>query len=332
MNLQQAQLLAHKILAGEASQEEIAALKQYVLTHAHLPDLAEHLFPVQELETISDETLPGGIEERILAPLTAITPKPVRNSRIRKLLRISAAAALLTAVSLGAYRLFMAAPSQQRMITLSAATGHSKEITLTDGTHIRLNGGTTLRYPPVFTGDVREVYLDGEAFFEVSDDIQHPFIVHASTLTTTVLGTAFNIRSAGKQSPSEVAVASGKVRVSSDEDTMTVAILTRGEKVIYRPGEASGMHKEETDIVSIGAWKDRRFYYDRAPLSDILLDLERVYGLHFHVQNPAVLSCTYSATFKSLSPEEILQTLTLMGQVKFSNKDSLTEVSGQACH
>ena len=365
MNLQQAQLLAQRVLAGEASQEDKAALQQYITDHTRQPelteqlfpiaelsttpepvlpaDMAEQLFPIAELTTMPDQPLPAGIEERILHRITGtpirrgsarkllhrITGSPTRTARIRRLLPMAAAAALLIAICIPAYRLFTVPPTPPPMLSISTGAGSSKAITLTDGTLIRLNGGTTLRYPANFAGATREVYLDGEAFFEVSKDSSHPFIIHSPTVTTTVVGTSFNVKTAAGGAMSEVAVATGKVRVAV---TGQEVLLTPGEKVHYVAGDPTGMHKERIVLATIGAWKDRRFYYDQSPLSGILNDLERAYGLRFRVKNPALLSCTYSATFQLMSSEEILQTLTLMSQVKFSHKDSLIEVSGPACN
>lgn len=356
MNLQQAQLLAKRVLAGEASPEDKAALQQYITDHARQPELEELLFPIAELTTMPEQVLPAGMEERILHRVTGsptrkgsvrkilrritgsltrtasvlrITGSPTRTATVRRLLPFAAAAAVLIAVGILAYRLFTVTPAPPPLLSISTVAGSSKEIALTDGTHIRLNGGSTLRYPDHFSGGSREVYLDGEAFFEVSKDSSHPFIIHSPALTTTVLGTSFNVKTSRSTAMSEVAVATGKVRVAV---TGQEVLLTPGEKVHYVTGDPTGMHKDSIGITTIGAWKDRRFYYDRSPLSGILLDLERAYGLHFRVKNPALLACTYSATFKLMSPEEILQTLTLMSQVKFSHKDSLIEVSGPACN
>jgi ferric-dicitrate binding protein FerR (iron transport regulator) len=333
VNVQQAKRLAYKVLANEANPEEKAALQQYIKDNAHLPGLEEQLFPLQELTSIPDSTLPAGMEEKILTPLTG-GAIPTRRPVLRKLLRICAAAAVLLTVCLASYRFFSTYRTPVILQTLVTPNGSQHNITLADGTRIRLNGGTTLRYPSSFTGKTREVYLDGEAFFEVSKDSSHPFIIHAPAFTTMVLGTSFNIKSAAGLQLSEVAVASGKVRVAATVagTADSVAYLKPGEAVYYRLNDPAGIHKSSIALNAIGAWKDRRFHYDQTPLYSILHDMESAYGLHFQVVNPAVLSCTFSATFNTMTATEILQTLTLMSQVKFQTKDSLTEVSGQACN
>lgn len=341
MNIQQAQALARKVLAGEAGPEETAALRQYLADHSHVPELADLLLPVEELAAAKDEALPSGMEERVLRPIMDDIPAPVLSPRrpavLRSLLRMSAAAAVLISVCLLTYQLFFhsSAPqvSAMQFDEVSTEAGHSREITLVDSTRIRLNGGTTLRFPRSFSA-TREVYLEGEAFFEVRKDLAHPFIIHAPTFTTTVLGTSFNVKSSVEQQLSEVSVATGKVRVQLTGQTVndSLVYLLAGDKASYHSGNVQGWQKSKTDIAMVGAWRDHHFYYERAPLSIILNDLEKSYGLRFRVKNTGLLSCTYTVTFRNMEPEEILSALSLLGGIRFQIKDSLLEVSGQVCN
>nr|WP_307735068.1 FecR domain-containing protein [Chitinophaga nivalis] len=317
-------------------------LQQYMTDHAHSPGLADDLLPLSILEHTPGYTLPAGMEERILRPVIGVTPTQATNKKSPTLLyylKRACVAAILLGICLLMYQRFSPAPSPHLAVTLqmdsvSTAKGTSKVVLLPDGTRIRLNGGTTLRYPAVFSENKREVYLNGEAFFEVNKDLDHPFIIHAATFTTTVLGTSFNIRSAGKQDLAEVAVATGKVQVAitgqPSQDAIT--LLTPGEKATYHSGHSTGWKKSQTPIASIGAWRNREFIYDQTPLSIILSDLENAYGLNFQVKNNRVLSCTYSVKFKQMTAKQIMATLALMSEVRFLTKDSLIEVSGNSCN
>lgn len=341
MDQQQAQQFAQKILAGEGSLTEKQALQEYLANFNGAVE--DHLFPLHELNVVpADTALPEGMEGRVLASITgkmptvSITEK--RPALIRSLWRMGAAAVVLIVASLVVYR-FLAprrtpAGSELALQTITVPAGHSKMVTLADGSLIQLNGGTTLRFAQAFTGATRDVWLDGEAFFEVSKDAAHPFIIHSAAITTTVLGTSFNVRSYRDQSLSEVAVATGKVRVAITGQAATdpVVYLTPGQKTSYHPGNGIGLQTGKTEITAVGSWKQRHFYYDQAPLSVILTDLENAYGTRFHVKNQALLQCTYTVTFKSMTAAQILHTLTLMSDVRFNKKDSLMEVSGEACN
>lgn len=339
MTLQQAQLLAGKVLAGEADPDEITALRQYIHDHGHLPGLADDLLPLKEIETISDNPLPAGMEDRILRPIigdaTEGTPAVKRPVILRQLLRIAAAAAILIGVCLITYKFVPTSGSSDNtpvalLDSISTPAGVRKEITLTDGSRIRLNGGTTLYFPRSFTGNTREVSLDGEAFFEVSKDSSHPFIIHTADFTTTVLGTSFNINSSIDHQHSEVAVATGKVRVYIPGKPLrdSIAYLLPGQKVSYQPGNSNGLQTGSIPVSTIGSWRHREFYYEQASLRNILNDMERFYGVHFVVKTPAILSCTFSVAFKDMKMEEILKSLSLMSKIRFLEKGPEIEVSG----
>lgn len=341
MNLQQAQLLTQKVLAGQAGAEEKAALQQFLTQHALAEELPESLLPVQELETIEAGTLPAGMEERIFRSITGNAPvipaAAPKTGVLRKLLRITAAAAVVIALGMATYRLFMASnirPSQLVVVqdTITTKAGHSSYVTLPDGTHIRLNGASTLRFPHSFTGDSRIVYLDGEAFFEVAENAARPFIIQSPAFTTRVLGTSFNVKSrTSNLQQSEVSVATGKVCVNTVTSITadSVVILTPGEKTDFRAGT---FKKAFADVHTIGAWKEHCFYYTQTPLSEILNDIHTCYGISFRIKTPAVLSCTYSTTFKHMTPEQIMQTLSLMSDVTFTKKGSVIEVAGRSCN
>lgn len=334
MNLTEATAIARKALAGEASPEEKILLKQYIIDHEALHGVAPDLLPLQELLEIHDAGLPTGMEDRILQSIIGTAyPGTHKKPVIRRLLRIAVAAALLGFMALAFYSTRTSYHSTPEFAVITSASGVVKVVILPDGTHVQLNGGTTLRYNNS-PGQQREVWLNGEAFFEVSKDVAHPFIIHAPSFTTKVLGTSFNIKVINGQLLAEVAVATGKVQVSLEGHAVrnTGVVLTAGEKTVYREGDTAGLVSGKADVATIGAWMERRFYYDQAPLSVILNDIERAYGLRFHAKDPAVLACTYSTTFKTMPAQEILHALSLMSQVQFQQKNGLIEVTGKPCH
>jgi transmembrane sensor len=367
VNLQEAKAIAQKTIEGTATADEKNELQTFINSHPDPGRLMDVFFPRQEWEPGGQ--LPPGMETRMLENIlghrlglnpvvtpvnpavTAVIP-PAANKRrglIRQFSRF-AAAALIIGASLVLWVLISSRQQREqkamsKYVSVLTTDGQAKSVVLEDGTHIMLNGGTSLRFPENFSAGSREVYLEGEAFFDVAKDSTRPFIIHSSQVSTTVLGTSFNVRTAnGGKQLSEIAVATGKIKVEINagapvhaltEKAVTVVhsmvTVLPGQKVVYRSGDPAGLQKESVNIAGIGAWKDHLFYYDQTPLKEILTDLERSYGLHFLVKDPAVLNCTYSATFKNISTNSILQTLTLMGHVNFSKSDSLIVVSGQAC-
>src|SRR5690625_1217478 len=109
--------------------------------------------------------------------------------------------------------------SSTQPVTYTAGDHQQRALTLSDGTKIRLNSNAQIWIPEDFDQSSREVTLEGEAFFEVSEDDEKPFIVHTARATIKDLGTAFNIRAVPDNQNVQVAVTNGKVSVWSDRQT-----------------------------------------------------------------------------------------------------------------
>jgi ferric-dicitrate binding protein FerR (iron transport regulator) len=338
VDLQYYQNIAQKVLEGAASNEEKAELQAFMEVHEHNPAIIQALFPLQELENMPEQPLPADMEERVLANILARPAAGRRKVRIAYLGRIAVAAAVVFFACLILYRWTRfgkpATPVTPQYVSVFTRPGEHKRITLPDSSQISLNGNSHVLFPQNFTPASREVYLEGEAFFTVSRDEHRPFIVHAAAISTTVLGTSFNVRCFSQEKLSQVAVATGKVKValnSSVGGSYPPVEVMPGQRVSYHLHDAAGLQKDYMDIAAVGAWKERSFYYDQTPLRQILADLESVYGLRFKILDTALLHCTYTARFRNLSATGILQTLGTLGQVQFTQKDTIITVSGKPC-
>jgi ferric-dicitrate binding protein FerR (iron transport regulator) len=302
LTLQEAIAIAKRTIEGKASIDEKEALRTFIERYPDEGMFIEEMFPLTHWKEGPGRPLPAGMEHRLLENI--LGRRSVRRpGAIRQLTRIAVAAAILGVCVISGLVLLSkrhAGPAVAlKMMTLSTQYGQVKSVVLEDGTHILLNGGTTLRFPENFTGGIREVFLDGEAFFDVSKDSLRPFVIRSPRVSTTVLGTSFSMRSASKEQVSAIAVATGKVRV--EVGSSAAAIVTPGQEAVYLSGDGSGIQKKQVNIAGIGAWKDHWFYYEHTTLREILADLERAYGLHFRVADPTVLNYTYNATFKNIS-------------------------------
>ncbi|KAA2245134.1 DUF4974 domain-containing protein [Chitinophaga agrisoli] len=333
MDIQYYQHIARKVLDGTASQEEKAELEAFIAAHPHDPALIQALFPVQELEQTPAQALPEGMEERVLSQI--LRPRQ-RSGRLRFITRAASVAAAALVLIVAGYLLLQrpgpvmkpVTPAPTEYVTVTTHAGEHKRIFLPDSSEITLNGNTRLRFAQNFEPGSRNVYLEGEAFFDVAPD-KRPFVVHAAAISTTVLGTSFNVRSFKGESFSQVAVATGKVKVAVTNATAPAMELTPGELVTYRQQD-KGLRKAPLDIAAIGGWKEHTFYYEQTPLRQILADLESAYGLQFNVQDTSLLHCTYTARFQQLPVNTILQTLGKLGQVRFTGETLIT-VSGKPC-
>lgn len=122
-------------------------------------------------------------------------------------------------------------------------------ITLADGTHVTLNSESTLKYPPSFSGKTREVYLVGEAFFDVHKDSQHPFIIHTGKMNVKVLGTAFNIRAYPMDFTSETTLIRGMIEVTFNDRPSDRIFLKPKEKLILKNNQVFFGKPYKTEMV-----------------------------------------------------------------------------------
>lgn len=153
-----------------------------------------------------------------------------------------------------------------------------KKITMPDGTHVWLNSAAVLEIDPAFNARDRKVKLEGEAFFEVTKDQSHPFVVATGQLETKVLGTSFNVEAYGLESEIRVSLLTGSVQIEN-KDITHKTLLHPGEMVRYK--KASGtMQVLPIAAQHIQGWITGGMVFNEVPLPDALQRLEQRYGIH----------------------------------------------------
>lgn len=158
--------------------------------------------------------------------------------------------------------------------TLTVPPRQDYHIELADGTEVHLNASSTLRFPFIFPGKTREVYLEGEAFFTVAHNPARPFIVHTGSTSVIALGTAFNVNSYDNNSVT-TSLVQGTV-VTDVGDSLDVT-LKPGFEAIYHPGERF-MVKRFDETVTLG-WREGVYRFRDRPLEDLRPVLMRWFGL-----------------------------------------------------
>lgn len=152
--------------------------------------------------------------------------------------------------------------------------GGEYSLTLADGTVMRLNSDTRVRFPNTFAGEERRVFLVGEAYFEVARDTSRPFLVEFSEGVVQVLGTHFNVKARREQSAFATLV-SGKVKVSSGKDSV---VLKPGEYCEIKAGNRQ-LSVHEADMMSVLAWKNGEFVFKDASLEHVMNELACWYDM-----------------------------------------------------
>ncbi|MCV9929786.1 FecR domain-containing protein [Flavobacterium sp. LS1R49] len=197
--------------------------------------------------------------------------------------------------------------SSIKTVTKEYATkaGEHAKITLADGTQIWLNAGSRLKYPNEFKGGTREVYLTGEAFFDVAKDKKHPFIIHTDKMDTKVLGTSFNVQAYPEQTTQEVSVLTGRVNVKSTVTEENVYV-TPGQKVIFKSKNNKLKAFSDIPVNSISLWRKNIIVFEDTPLPEVIATINRNYNVAIEIENKNLNNLKISAYFKELPAEQVL--------------------------
>lgn len=168
----------------------------------------------------------------------------------------------------------------EKWITRSNPAGQKTKILLSDGSTIFLNSASTVTYPENFQTN-RKVTLEGEAFFEVAKDASHPFSVESKGITTTALGTSFNISTFNKQDKVAVTLITGKVKVNQ-LGSKQVLELNPGEESVLAIDEEN-IKKYKTNASDRILWTNGVLKFDKTSFDEMKSSLERWYGVSISV-------------------------------------------------
>ena len=195
-------------------------------------------------------------------------------------------------------------------ITKKAVVEHEKNrvIFLPDGSTVILTGGSKLNYPSTFDGlKTREVYLEGQAFFDIKHNKSRPFIVHTGNLETKVLGTAFNIKAFPNEDNITVTVMRG--RVSVNDQNKILGIITPNQQITYAKSKVKSLIQTVRNE-SYLTWKQEDLLIDNLTISEAAKLVEDRYNVKIIITNPQIESLRFTTTFsKNETLEEILNSI-----------------------
>lgn len=190
--------------------------------------------------------------------------------------------------------------NSETFVVKSNPHGQKSKVFLPDGSVVYLNAGSHLSYSPEEFASVRNIKLQGEAFFEVTKDSQRPFTVVAQRLSTTALGTSFNIKAFEDDDQIEVTLVSGKVKVW-DYLTRKTMMLDPGEGIQVK-GNSEKFNKNQVDVLSRTQWKDGILFFKNTDFSEVITTLKRWYGVDIEVHGaPEKVKCSGSFNNEYLS-------------------------------
>ena len=186
-------------------------------------------------------------------------------------------------------------------------------ITLDDGTKVWVNAETKLKYPVAFVGDRREVFLEGEAFFDVTKN-EKPFVVKTSFGDVRVLGTAFGISTYAGEPESYTTLVRGKVSVER-EGVKPVVVLPGEQVVTSKDGQ---MIKKEVDVEEFVGWKEGIYVFKEKSLGEIMKTLERWYNISVVFQEKSLVDLPFTGNLKRYDDINVFfDALTRTGDMKY---------------
>ncbi|MCE4563437.1 FecR domain-containing protein [Maribellus sp. CM-23] len=204
---------------------------------------------------------------------------------------------------------------------LKVPLGQMSEVTLSDGTHIWLNSGTTLKYPNSFGDDSRDISLDGEAFFKVEHS-KVPFVVKLKKSEVEVLGTSFNVVSYAEENSSQVTLVEGSVQINTLEGKAITRIKPSEQINIPDNLEGISIRTVNTDFYS--SWIDGKIEFDEERLADIAFRLERWYNVKISFTSKDAENLRFSGTILKNKPfDQIIKAISLLLPVEIKYKNNL---------
>jgi ferric-dicitrate binding protein FerR (iron transport regulator) len=191
--------------------------------------------------------------------------------------------------------------------TISNTTDKPMEVRLPDESMVALKPNSQVRYPEQFTKDERDVYLLGEAFFDVTKDPNKPFFVHTDVLTTKVLGTSFTVQANKGQQAGKVIVSTGRVAVSKQTEGKESLAKESKQKadVVLTPNQQVTVSDASNQlVVSLvddpslldPASKEKFFRYRKTAMADVFAELEQAYGVDIEFDREAMKNCYLTAS------------------------------------
>ena len=235
-------------------------------------------------------------------------------------------------------------PSEQTISSIVTKNGNRTKIVLPDGSQVWLNAGSNLDYNnSVFNKYLREVTLNGEAYFDVTKNAEKPFIIHTKKMDVKVVGTAFNVRSYSYEKTAEASLIRGSIEVTLKDRKDQVITLKPNEKIsiatdapklqVSKPSKTTAVKNDvkpipqiivkelkqnpTNNIIAEIAWTQNKLYFEDESLENIAPMLERWFGKKVEITNVSLKNLRYYGNFEKETMEEVLTYLKLSKRFNF---------------
>jgi len=370
-------ILMSKKLTGEASAAELLQLAELLesnpeweAANAHLVELWDttpaasaihqvtndayltHIVRLKEID-LQFQNIEDANEDELSSENSYTVLQPI----YKKPKKLAVYSLLLIAALFFGFQLFFNDSTKDELIVpknlneLTINPGSRSKITLPDGSRVWVNSGSKLSYASNFSGNLREVYLNGEAYFEVTKNPSKPFIVHTSGIDIKVLGTEFNVKAFDVEPTIEATLIHGSIEVLKKDDIHAGSVLLKPhEKLVYKKlleknyYAKTNLDKEiinaaptnlksfitvkpispnipDSDILET-AWLKNKFVFEDETLSNLALRMERWYNIKINIQDQNLSLNRVSGSFVDETAEQALNELKLLIHFNYKIKNN----------
>jgi transmembrane sensor len=341
--------LIAKKLSGEASSIEKKELETILRLDPDLHYSLEALHemwkhqtepdPVQAEKAFQkhqDRMRSMGMEMNMTETDTPIEIFPVSRRRFINWKTLSFAVSFFLLLTLGIHfygNRYPATNTQKPVWEIVTPNGTKTNLLLPDGSSVWLNADSRLTYDSLYGNKIREVTLQGEAYFDVVKNPDKPFIIHAGKINIRVLGTVFNVKSYPDEKTIETSLIRGSIEVSFPSLPAKKIILNPNQKLVINTADIdSNTSKNQTvsslPLISIHhlnrigsdssiaetGWMQNRLYFNDMSFHDLLKNMERKYGVSFHLKDPMTDTIHFTGSFQNETVTEALDALRLTAE------------------
>ncbi|MBN1598725.1 MAG: DUF4974 domain-containing protein [Bacteroidales bacterium] len=253
--------------------------------------------------------------------VVALNAKQTQNRHIiGSIIKIAAAILIAFGSALLVYRYIH--PVSSRSIAdyyqFYTPNGAKSEISLPDGSVVWVNSGSTIKFPQNFSNTYREVYLEGEAYFDVKKDEKHPLVVRTSEVNIHVLGTAFNIKCYSEESTVETTLERGSIVLEFVEKSGERMKMETGQRVIYDKVKKNVVLDKSVKTRYFTAWKDGKLVFENETFENLSTRLERWYDIEITITDEELKDIRFTGTFENETIEQGLQILELTTPIDYA--------------
>lgn len=299
--------LIEKYLDGTATAEETQIILDWYRSEADQP-------AIWDASSVEDITQ---LKTRMLGQLRSHIRKDTKKVPFLTRWRLAAAVLVLAAGGLVMSRIFLPGSRNAPEKILLTGNGERKKMRLPDSTLVWLAPCSELKYPEHFTGDLREVQLSGEAFFEVATNAERPFIIHTQSLTTKVLGTAFNVHAYPEDTVITVTLLNGSVVLKEGEKEQRLLPMQKG---FFLKNAGILTQADDPDAALMLQRREGKLEYNNVKLGIIVQDLERIFNVKIKVDEDAKGCLFYGRLNANENIETFLDKLSRVLKVKVNTE------------